>query len=614
VYMMFEQTPSGPKELKLKVLDMGMGHERNAWFVGGTETSYETTFPTVVKRLYKVTGINPEKDLMKKFLPYAAYLNADETEDIEKAWQTVAKKLKMTAKALKEKILPLAALYSVGEHSRSLLFAIADGGLPSNAGGGYNLRVILRRALGFIDKYGWKIDIADLCEEHAKYLKPIFPELIENIDEVKKILEVEKNKFIATKQKSRQIVSQIIKEEINTKKLIELYDSQGISPDIIAEELAKQGKKIAVPENFYSKVSEMHEKKKQETATKREEKLELGGIPETEVLYYEDFSRTSFEGKVLKIIDKNVVLDRTVFYPTSGGQLHDIGTLNGERVVNVFKQGSAIVHIMADKPKFKQGSAVKGEIDYERRLQLAQHHTATHIVNAAARRVLGKHINQAGAKKALDKAHLDITHYESISEEEMEKISKEANKIVKEGIPVKSTFLPRNEAEKRYGMAIYQGGAVPGKKIRIIEIPEVDVEACAGTHLKNTADVGKIVFIKTTKISDGIVRIVFTAGMAAEQVEKAETNIVDETAKILGCKPEQVPGRSAELFDKWKKARSASKKGKRLEEKNAYELVSTEEYKGDALAKTAEVFKTQPEHIAKTAKRFLSELKEWKRK
>ncbi|MCX6707602.1 MAG: alanine--tRNA ligase-related protein, partial [Candidatus Woesearchaeota archaeon] len=114
VYMMYEVTPSGPKELKLKVLDMGMGHERNAWFTLGKSTSYETTFPTVCKKLYSSTGINVDPDVIKKFLPYSSYLNVDEVEDIEKTWDTVAKKAGIDKKELKGKILPLAAVYSIG--------------------------------------------------------------------------------------------------------------------------------------------------------------------------------------------------------------------------------------------------------------------------------------------------------------------------------------------------------------------------------------------------------------------------------------------------------------------------------------------------------------------
>ena len=606
VYMMYEVTPSGPKELKLKVLDMGMGHERNAWFTMAKSTSYETTFPTVCKNLYSATGIKVDEKIIKKFLPYSSYLNVDEVEDINKTWKEVASKVGVDVKELKDKILPLSAIYSIGEHTRSLLFALSDGALPSNVGGGYNLRIILRRALSFIDRYGWNIYLPEVARWHAEYLKPLFPELSENLDDVQKILDVEKSKYTATKQKTKSIVEGLISrnEKITENKFLELYDSQGISPEIIREEAERLGKSIDIPEDFYARVAEIHEKKEQEHATTKEEKLDLGGTPDTEALYFGDYAKLDFEGKVQKIIEKNVVLDRTAAYPTSGGQMHDTGTLGGERFVNVFKQGGIIVHVMEKEPSFKAGSTVKGKIDAEKRKQLAQHHTSTHIVNAAAKRVLGRHINQAGAKKTEEKAHLDITHYQSLTDEELSRIEEEANKIVKENIPIRKTFLLREDAEKRYGMAIYQGGAVPGKMIRIVEIPEVDVEACGGTHLNSTGEAGEIKILKSAKIQDGIVRITFTAGKAAKKEEKEEKNILKEAAELLKCDIDQVPGRADELFTKWK---AVVKKKKKVETK---ELKSVERFEGDVLEKTAEILNTQPDNVVKTISRFLKELRE----
>jgi alanyl-tRNA synthetase len=610
---MYEQTPSGNKELNLKVLDMGMGHERNAWFTKATSTSYESVFPTVCKKLHNSTGIKVDGGLMKRFLPYSSYLNIDEVENIDKTWVDVADKVGEDVKTLKEKILPLAALYSVGEHSRALLVALSDGALPSNVGGGYNLRVILRRALSFIDKYNWKVELADVCKWHAEYLKPLFPELSEHLDEVAEIIEVEKDKYEQTKQKSHQLIKKFIQDKIDNKKLLQLYDSQGINPEIIKEEALKLGKTVDVPENFYAKVAEMHEKSEQVHATKREEKLNLEGVQDTKALYFDDYQKLSNKAKVLKVIDKNVVLDQTVAYPTSGGQLHDLGKINGERVVDIFKQGGVIVHVLADKPKFKQGDSVEIKIDGDRRKQLAQHHTATHIVNAAAKRVLGSHINQAGAKKTEEKAHLDVTHFRNISEEELEKINEEANKIIKEAVPVRSSFMSRSAAEKKYGMGLYQGGAVPGKEIRVIEIPEIDVEACGGTHLKNTQEAEEIKILKSSKIQDGIVRITFTSGKAAEKEEAKEEGILEKTAKLLGVEVSQLPGRAQELFDKWKKARKAVKKGNKIDQKEL-ELKSKEKFDGDVLAKIAEVLRTQPEVIDKTISRFLKELEEFKKK
>ncbi|MBI2101045.1 alanine--tRNA ligase [Candidatus Woesearchaeota archaeon] len=613
VYMLYEQTPSGFKELNLKVLDMGMGHERNAWFTQGKSTSYDTTFPTVVKKLYEITRVKVDEKLMQKFLPYSSYLNVDEVEDIDKVWHDVAKKTGYDVNELREKILELAALYSVAEHSRALLVALSDGGLPSNVGGGYNLRAILRRALSFIDKHQWKIDLPDVCKWHAEYLKPLFPELSENLDEVTKILEVEKSKYEATKQKTHSMISKLIKDEINDKKLLLLYDSYGITPEIVREESFKLGKKIEVPENFYARVAEMHEKQEQEHATKREEKLNLEGIPETKALYYFDYTKTKFNAKVIKIIDNKVILNETYFYPTSGGQLHDLGMINGQNVVDIFKQGSIIVHVLSQKPEFKEGSEAECIIDKDRRFQLAKHHTATHIINAAARKVLGNHINQAGAKKDIDKATIDLTHYQSITDDEIEEIEKEANRLVKAAIQVQSNFVPRTEAEQTYGMGIYQGGAVPGKLLRIVNIPNIDVEACGGTHLKNTSEAGEIKILKATKISDGIVRLYFTAGEAAQREKKQESHILEESAKLLNVKVEQLPSRVEELFNKWKLAKKAVEKKKQVDLKQL-ELTKKEEFKGNVLDKVSEILKTQPEHVVKTINRFMKELEEMKGK
>ena len=612
VYMEFEITDKGTKPLPLKVLDMGQGLERVAWFTQGTATSYETTFPTVMKFLRKKTGLKYDEKIVTKFLPYAPLVNVDEVEDVEGAWKNVAKKIGIDVDALKKTILPLAALYSIAEHSRALLVALHDGALPSNVGGMYNLRVILRRALSFIDKYQWNIHLPDVCREHAKFLKPLFPELSENLDNVEKILTIEKSKYEQTKQKTMQLVSKLIEKKLSTKQLIDLYDTQGISPYLLQEEAAKKGKKIQVPENFYALVAEKHAAPGvQVTKTEREEKLDLKGVAGTDILYFGDWKVDKFAAKVLKIIDSFVVLDKTVFYPVSGGQLHDEGSLNGQRVVDVFKQGNVIIHRLAEKPAFKEGDSVKGEVDFERRKQLTQHHTVTHIINAAARTVLGDHINQASAKKDVEKGYLDVTHYQNISEEELERIEQEANKIVEQKVEVDKKLMERTEAEQQYGMRIYQGGAVPGKTIRIVDIKGIDAEACGGTHLNNTNEAGLIKVVKATKVKDGVVRITFAAGNAAQNLTKGEEELLDKLRMLLGVENKHIVYRAEELYNKWKEARKAVKRKKEVDIKT-FDLVSTKEFTGNIIAKTAEVIKSQPAHVLKTLQRFKNELEEFK--
>jgi len=164
-------------------------------------------------------------------------------------------------------------------------------------------------------------------------------------------------------------------------------------------------------------------------------------------------------------------------------------------------------------------------------------------------------------------------------------------------------------------MAIYQGGAVPGKLLRIVNIDGVDVEACGGTHLKNTSEAGVIKILKTTKISDGIVRIYFTAGEAAQKEKKEEWQILDEASILLNVKIEHLPAKVNELFEKWKIARKAVEKKKKI---NLKELkltsTSTDEFKGNVLDRVCEILRTQPEHVVKTIKRFLNELEESKKR
>ncbi len=621
VYMMYEQTNSGPKELNLKVLDMGMGQERNSWFSSGTSTSYETTFPTVMEKLYKATGIKPDNELMKRFLPFASYLNVDEVSDLDEAWKDVANKLKIDLKELKDKISTLAALYSVAEHSRTMLVALTDGSLPSNVGGGYNLRAIFRRAQGFIDKFGWKLSMQEIAGWHAEYLRPEFPELKEELDEVNELLYIEGRKYKETKQRSSQVVSQIIKKDVTPETLLELYDSQGINPDMVKEEAAKLGKSISVPEDFYIRLAERHEQKKPEAKTKKEIELDLTGIPATESLFYGDYTIINFKGTVLKTIGDHVILDKTAFYPTSGGQLHDIGMFGGKSVKDVFRQGNVIVHTVPGH-NFKKGQIVDGKVDFDTRLQLAQHHTTTHIVNGAARRVLGNHIWQGGAEKTLEKARIDITHYEAIPEDKLMQIEEVANRIIAENKTVIKQFIPRTIAEQKYGFRIYQGGAVPGKELRIVEIPDFDVEACGGTHLNATGEAIKVKILKSTKISDGVVRIEYVAGQAAEKIRLQEEMMLDRLSALLKVSREAIPARAADLFEKWK---SAKKIVEKLDDKDYMNKLKKGEIKinlefapekitrGHLVEKTAEAFKTQPEHVVKTAERFLNELNEWKK-
>ncbi|MFX0056681.1 MAG: alanine--tRNA ligase [Candidatus Heimdallarchaeota archaeon] len=606
VYTLFEQSPDGPRELKLKVLDMGLGQERVAWFSQGTPNLYEAVFPYVLSKFREIVNIELDLELYQRFSQYSAYLNIDEVDNMDEAWHRVAKEMNLDSTELRNKIIPMAALYSVVEHARSLLFAISDGKLPSNVGGGYNLRVIFRRAISYIDQFNWDIDIADVCTWHAEELKGIFPEVSIHLDDVREILNVEREKYYATKKKAGKILEKIIqKGEISTDTLIELYDSNGISPDMVKSVAKKYNVKVSIPDDFYSLVVEIHEKVEQIHATGKDHELDLKGIPETESLYYYDYTITSNEARVLKIIDNMVVLDKSVAYPTSGGQLHDVGKINDQEFHDVAKQGNLIIHILDKKPIFKEGDTVKIEVDQEWRSQLSQHHTATHIVNAAARMVLGNHVNQAGAKKTMKNSHLDITHYEQIPRDKLLEIENKANEIVQKGLNLNLSFIPRSEAEKKYGMTIYQGGAVPGKYLRIVEIPGIDVEACGGTHLNNTSETGYIHITKSQKIQDDIVRLTFVAGEATLRLREKHKKILEKLKVILNVNRKQLVGRVKELFEKWKNVNKSLKSGKVSE--TDLQLISSETFEGDVLSEISQFLNTKKEEVPNKVQKLYDE-------
>jgi len=297
--------------------------------------------------------------------------------------------------------------------------------------------------------------------------------------------------------------------------------------------------------------------------------------------------------------------------------LHDTGVLAGKRVLDVFKQDEVILHKLENSSGLKKGQIVLGKIDFDRRKQLMQHHSSAHLINAVARQVLGKHVWQAGAAKTLEKGRLDITHFEQLSEKELKEIESKANELIKKNLKIKCEILPREKAEQKYGMEIYQGGFIPGRNLRIVSVGDLDSEACGGTHANSTGELEQIKLLGSTRIQDGVVRINFVAGKAAQKICEAKASVLDEVARVLGVDVEQVPARAKELFKKWKKARKLVKKGKPLAET---ELVPAEEVPRENLEResllnaVARTFSTQPEHAAKTAARFLKDLKEWKKK
>lgn len=533
VFMQFQKSGDWFRELDMKVIDVGWGHERLVWFSNATPASYDSLFGPVTAKLKSQAGLSVDSEIFDKYSKVAGSLDLGEVKDIGEAKRKVAEYVGISQQELRDIIEPLQAVYAIADHTRTLLFAITDGGIPSNVGGGYNLRVILRRALGFIDEFDLGYDLPEIAKWHADYLLPMFPELKTELDNFEKIVSTEKEKYKETKKKIKSTITSLVEKDtvFDEARLSQLYESQGITP----EEIKKFKPDLEVPPTFYENITERHSS----LAEEEEGTKIILDVCETEKLCYLDDYQ--FDATIIKIFQDNVILDKTAFYATGGGQHHDVGTIDGVEVLDVFKQGEVILHKVADADKFKVGQVVHGIVDEHRRRQLAQNHSAVHLINGAAREVLGNHVWQAGSEVREDKARLDITHYAAISKEELDLIEDLVNQKIKESLPIDKPVVDRGEAEQKYGFRVYQGGAIPQKQLRIIKIGDFDVEACGGTHCNNTSEIGRIKIIRATKIQDGIVRLEFVAGDRAKEADEQSKDlygqVVDSFSTLLNTNP-----------------------------------------------------------------------------
>jgi len=512
--------------LDQRVIDMGAGLERFAWITMGTPTAYDCCFGPINEKLYNTIGIDSDSEVLRKYFTEIAK-EIDHYDDLNQVRRLAIKNAGITDSQLTKMITPMEGMYLIADHLRTLIFAITDGALPSNVGGGYNLRMMLRRINATVSKLNLKLDIDDLIDSHIDYLKDTYPELDEKREDVKKILKIESARYEESKVHMKKKAEKIRERGTPTvDELITFYESDGITPEYLKEVDAI----TEVPSSFYSKLSDLHQSEKKKAITE----LPLEQLPETETLFYKD-DPMEFEAEVIKVFDDQVVLDKTSFYARGGGQEPDYGSIAGFEVIDVDKHADIIVHkLKGGIPS--EGDTVQCKVDVTRRSNITKNHTSTHIINTSARSVLGSWVWQHSAFKDDDHARLDITHHSSLNDEQVKQIEDAANKMIKDNYPVNIEYFDRGTAEQKYGFRIYQGGVVPVKSVRIVSIEDKDIEACGGTHVKKTGDIELIKITKTKRIQDGVVRLEFVSGPNAfdyvkEQEEESKKKEQQAIAK-----------------------------------------------------------------------------------
>jgi len=595
VFMKFKVVDDEFVELPIRTVDTGYGIERYTWLSQGAVSGFHTIHGHVLDSIFKMAGVGPvDSKLLAEVAKFSGAFSLKKSAKRGGSWSQAAEHVGMSVSELAEFLQPIENAFAVADHTKSLAFMLAEGVVPSNVQEGYLTRLLIRRTYRLLKALGIEDKLNSIIDLQISEWSPDFPYLKEMRSEILEMLSVERRKFEQTLKRGNALVMRIAqdlkskgKRQIPTETLIELYDSHGLPPEAVRESAAKEGLEVETPENFYKMVAERHLQAPPKEIVADERLSLVVDLPETRMLYYENAYLTEFESRVLRVLNSNqVVLEQTIFYPEGGGQPADKGVLefDGKKaeVVDVQKVGKVIIHVVRGSAP-KEGEKVKGQIDWDRRSYLMRAHTATHLIMGAARRVLGQHVWQTGTQKNVEQARLDISHYQRLKPEEVNKIEILANQAVIDMIPVETQWLPRDEAEAKYGFRLYQGGAVPGKDIRVVKVGDWEVEACAGTHVKNTGEIGFIKILHTERIQDGVERIVYSTGRYAVEASQKKEELLRELSETLNAPLEKLLPTAKRLLKEWKDIR---RENKRLIE----ELAALESGKGlEQTAVTKEV-------------------------
>ena len=530
-------------ELIQKNIDTGMGLERLACVCQNVNSLFDTdTVMNITNKVSEITG---------------AHYGQSESKDV--------------------------SLRIITDHIRSATMMICDGVLPSNEGRGYVLRRLLRRAarhgklLGVNDPFLYRV-----CDTVIEVNATAYPDLVEKQSYITKVIRVEEENFAKTIDSGLKIFSDMLAQHkargetvFSGEDAFKLYDTYGFPIDLTSEMAQDEG--LTVDEAGFRAFME---EQKVRARKAREALGDLGWagiefgkeLPETEFVGYDH--NTIDDAKVLAMVVENVqaeemmsgvegivVLDRTPFYAEMGGQVGDHGTITlGEAVFTVHdvqknKGGKYMHYGKLTGGVLKVGDTVTAAIDVERRQAIRRAHSATHLLDAALKKVLGDHVRQAGSLVEPDRIRFDFTHFEGITAEELAQVDKLVNDAILNGYPVITEVLPIEEAKQRGAVAMF--GEKYGDVVRVVEMGDFSMEFCGGTHLDNTAKVGTFRIKSEGSVASGVRRIEATVGKLTLETMNHNQQLIFQAAQILKTNPADLVAKLEQQVADLKAARQA---------------------------------------------------------
>ena len=598
VFMDMEEHPDGPVELKgdryrtmpLQIIDTGYGLERFCWAAAGTPTIYEAIYPETVAWLKQLSGFDgvakqwPSMDLdrlLSEMSRLNGIMNIEAGVDGEKLVNIFLQKLsergvEVTGEQFSSITEPLANIYAIPDHLHALCNMLGDGLVPSNAKAGYLARMLARRVLRMRDELEIDLPLSELATHHLDV--NLGGQLNKQTrDGLLTILALEEERYVEMLRKGTNVIQTQLKSiqkdatDIPDELLFTMNDSHGLAPDMAITLARRAGwNNVALRTGFSAEMAERHARMAKDAAkasTSEGDVLDVADHPATTPLYYDGVYTQSFESKVLDCLPAEghgpqgathaLVLEATLFYPEGGGQEGDRGQLhqNGSTVdvLDTQKVGHVIVHFTTGA--LTSGGEVEGHLDWKRRKQLMDHHTAVHIVGGAARRLLGPHIFQAGSHLTVESGRLDITHFHRLNRMDLDAMEDMANEVLSSVRSTEKTELNRRDADLVHGFDLYQGGAPKGDSIRILQIADHDIQACGGTHHDEPGQIGSIRIVRSSAVQDGVERLHVVAGEAALAYARTQDELVRQSSEVFGVHGDDLPKAAARFFKEWKEQR-----------------------------------------------------------